>query len=350
MVKNNRISSESLQDRKMLGWIITPIVRTLTDIHDAIKGTKYYPEVQDVHVENDNSNIILEVAKNTRGLKDRLDKFLEKEIKVNAAPVPPINVQPLADSVSKLEKTFKEIKTYDTVTVKNLSDIKIPPPATEIIVKNLKDLPQTVVNTEKTDLSPLVKLLEGLKSAVSDMSGTISRLKPVVNVPAPVVKVEAQKEVTVKGIKDTTDEVIGLRADIEKLYDMLEEKNDELKLAVKENGGSKGSVSYSGSTITSVSLNGLRGVPVSTAVDVQNSPTLLPAVALPLRRSLIIYNNSANTVYIGGVDVTIADGLPIPASSFSPPIDAGQVMKVYGIAATTSEVRVLEVSSDLEGA
>lgn len=61
--------------------------------------------------------------------------------------------------------------------------------------------------------------------------------------------------------------------------------------------------------------------------------------------SLSFYNESAVTVYLGGSDVTTANGVPVPADSWSPGLDLYLTTDdaVYGIvAAGSAEVRVLE--------
>lgn len=100
--------------------------------------------------------------------------------------------------------------------------------------------------------------------------------------------------------------------------------------------------------VTNININGLQGFSKSTAVTVTTTPKTLPGYGqLFNRRSMIIYNNSSSTIFIGGSDVTTSNGLPVPANSYSPAIDAGYSLVVYGVVATgTADVRVLEVSKD----
>jgi hypothetical protein len=100
--------------------------------------------------------------------------------------------------------------------------------------------------------------------------------------------------------------------------------------------------------VTNININPLRGFAKSTAVVLSTALTPLPSAPLDYRRSLIIYNNSSSvTIYIGGSNVTSASGFPVPAGTYSPPIDAGPKMIVYGrTAASTADVRVLEVSNE----
>lgn len=97
--------------------------------------------------------------------------------------------------------------------------------------------------------------------------------------------------------------------------------------------------------VTNISINALAGTAKSRNITVGTSATPLPDEVLASRRSLVIYNNSSQTLYVGGSDVTTTNGMPVPASSYSPAFDAGEKMVVYGIvASTTANIRTLEVS------
>ena len=103
--------------------------------------------------------------------------------------------------------------------------------------------------------------------------------------------------------------------------------------------------------VTHMSINSLRGFVKTTASTVTTSLTPLPSYGvLPGRRAIFVYNNSSNTIYIGGSDVTSANGMPVAVGTHSPIIDAGVDMIVYGIAETGSNnVRVMEVSDEASG-
>ena len=98
--------------------------------------------------------------------------------------------------------------------------------------------------------------------------------------------------------------------------------------------------------VSHVSLNPLQGIIKTTDNTIGTTLTKLPSYGqLFNRRSIQLYNNSGNTVYIGGSDVTIGNGIPVPASSFSTILDIGYNMILYGIAASNgNDVRVLEVA------
>lgn len=97
--------------------------------------------------------------------------------------------------------------------------------------------------------------------------------------------------------------------------------------------------------VTHISINSMAGEVKTRSVTVTSALTPLPEEALSNRRSVIIYNNSDVTVEVGGSTFTFGEGLPIPSGTFSPPLDAGSRMIVYGrIASGSANVRVMEVS------
>lgn len=101
--------------------------------------------------------------------------------------------------------------------------------------------------------------------------------------------------------------------------------------------------------VTNVTINALNGVVKTSDNSVGTTLTPLPQYGqLPDRRALMIYNNSANTIYWGGSDVTVTNGIPITAGSFASPVDAGYNLKVYAIAASSgNDVRTVEISKDI---
>lgn len=103
--------------------------------------------------------------------------------------------------------------------------------------------------------------------------------------------------------------------------------------------------------VSHVSINGLRGFVKARAVTVTTTLTPLPGEVLSNRRSLVVYNNSASTtIYVGGSDVTAAEGIPVPASTYSPAFDASENLIVYAVTASGSaDVRVLEMSDEAAG-
>jgi len=99
--------------------------------------------------------------------------------------------------------------------------------------------------------------------------------------------------------------------------------------------------------VSNININPLRGEVKTRAITVTAELTPLPNEVLSYRRGLTIYNNGSVTVYIGGSTMTINDGLPIPAGTYSPALDAGPRMILYGRTISgSSDVRVFEVSNE----
>jgi len=104
--------------------------------------------------------------------------------------------------------------------------------------------------------------------------------------------------------------------------------------------------------VTNVNINPLRGFIHTTAATVTTSLTKLPTYGvLDDRRAIMIFNNSSSTtIYIGGSNVTSLTGLPILAQTYSPVIDAGTRMILYGrTSAGSANVRVMEISNEKTG-
>lgn len=100
--------------------------------------------------------------------------------------------------------------------------------------------------------------------------------------------------------------------------------------------------------VTNININPLRGSVEATAVSVGTTATALPDTPLDYRRSVMVFNNeSSATVYLGGESVDTTNGLPVLAQTYSPVIDAGPRMILYGIVASgTADVRVIEASNE----
>lgn len=82
----------------------------------------------------------------------------------------------------------------------------------------------------------------------------------------------------------------------------------------------------------------------TSSVSVGSSSAVRLGTPGSTRRSVIVYNKSSVTVYLGGSDVTTASGLPLPAStSFSADLASADL---YAIAesGTGNDIRVWEVS------
>lgn len=81
------------------------------------------------------------------------------------------------------------------------------------------------------------------------------------------------------------------------------------------------------------------------AISVTSSAVPLPTNALKFRRALVIHNNGSSTLYIGGSNLTVANGFPLAANEkISIDIQNNENVTVYGISAGTSDVRILELA------
>lgn len=80
----------------------------------------------------------------------------------------------------------------------------------------------------------------------------------------------------------------------------------------------------------------------SLAVTIGNTATPIPATPLRYRKSLWIFNNSSNVIYLGADDVSTVNGFPIyPRGEANVQIEDGVVL--YGISAAGGDViRILE--------
>jgi hypothetical protein len=104
---------------------------------------------------------------------------------------------------------------------------------------------------------------------------------------------------------------------------------------------------YIPTPVTHVSLNTLKGIPLNTDITVNTSATQVPGTNLSNRRALLVYNNSSNIIYLGGIGVTISDGMPLPPGAYSPTFNFSDTMNLYAIAAEVdNDVRVLELSEE----
>ena len=79
----------------------------------------------------------------------------------------------------------------------------------------------------------------------------------------------------------------------------------------------------------------------SQAVNVGVVATALPTTALGKRRSMLIQNTGTDVVYIGGSDVTTANGFPLYLRGVIR-IDVADDVEIFGIASATQAVRLLE--------
>lgn len=258
------------------------------------------------------------------------------------------------DAVTNLRNLVTDL----TTKVKLLAELEAKIP-TEIRVKLKEELDgmqvSGKVNVGTIDkLPPLqVSNLGEIGSLINGLSNSIRALQE-----ATVKAVIASKPEMPKGFEVTNVVEIQNFGD---LLEAMEELKKGLNLLINKEGAGPDSTSKVEVTnfpvqkiptpVTHISINGLQGSALATAVTVTTSATALPTTALTNRRSLVVYNNSSVTVFIGGSSVTTSNGMPIAAGTYSPAIDASPGLVIYGIvASSTADMRVLELSDINSGA
>lgn len=205
---------------------------------------------------------------------------------------------------------------------------------------------QKVEGTIKVLNQPDISELKTISKKIEEVRSSIQNIKfptfPKIEIPKTVIP-KFPTKISFQDKDDIINALADLKASIENI------KFPEVEFPTEINVGNFPPIKYP-IPPTSMSIRPLRGEVKSRTITVTTSITPLPDEVLSYRRSLVVYNNSSSVIYIGGSDVTATNGMPVPASSYSPPIDAGPKMIVYGIVATgTANVRVLEVSDQEYG-
>lgn len=312
-----------------------------------------------------------------------LNQTIQKTQIVNPKPLPLTPAMVLANEMRTLHRSIGQGSLIDTI--KTLSSTLHNFELEAESVNNLKAL--------VTDMSEKIKLLTEIEAKIPteikvqlkeelngmEISGTVD----VASIGRmPDVKITNLSEVSqavtslTQDIKDLTNSMVmaikstkttipsSFKIDNQveikewsELIDGIEELKKGFNLLINKEAGT---VNFPSNTIpveiqnwkiaqpvTSININPLRGAIKSTAITVTSTATLLPTTSLADRRSLSTYNNGSSTLYIGGSDVTTANGIPVPAGTWGPEIDAGPRMLLYGTVASSSlDVRVLEMSND----
>ena len=80
-------------------------------------------------------------------------------------------------------------------------------------------------------------------------------------------------------------------------------------------------------------------------ITVMGTAVLLPPSPLEFRRALVIHNNGADILYIGGANVTTSNGFPLAANEkIAIDIQGNNSVRVYGVSGGSSDVRILELA------
>lgn len=234
-----------------------------------------------------------------------------------------------------------EVKKLPPVEVTNFPEINIPKPLpfpTSMDINSIKELPPVVVSN-----------LRDFTTLISDLQLTTLQAMETLRVKFP------------DSFKITNEVKVN---DFSELLDGIEELKKGFNILIKATQESKGMDSGKPLTVeivkdlprpmatpvTNFSLNGLGGFAKSTQVTVTSSLTPLPGEVLSSRRSMLIYNNGNQTVEIGGSTFTFGNGMPVPATSYSPVIDASSKLILYArVTSGSVDIRVLELSDIATG-
>lgn len=347
MVIDN-VSRQRLLQKQTTDRLVKAIYES-TPVPVPLDTTPFEELVTLSHSQRNLSKISLNILEKIQSaLSDTFNKVLSKE--------------DIKTDLQEIKQSIQEIKIPELPEIMNVQsqellqavkDIKIPEfPKIEF---PKIDIPQPLPFPTMMDIGSIESLPPVVISNLKELSTLISNLQ--------ITTLQAMQSLK---MKFPTSFKISDEVKVSEFGDLLEgieEIKKGFNLLLKATQESRGTSSGApmkveiikdlprpmATPVTNISLNSLKGVPLSSQINVLTVPTLLPGNNLANRRTLIIYNNSNNTVYTGGAGVTIASGFPIPASTYSPPIDAGQYMNFYGIASQSSEVRVLEVSDIATG-
>lgn len=332
------MTPDKIKDRKFLNGFIPRILKpilggfvSLNVAIDSLKGQVFKVEVENQIKPKDYSKNFDKLIKSIKKLdKDKIKiegvdfSDVVKQLQSVEKSISGIKLPEHSDVVKQLqsvEKAIKSIPQPKEVKIPSFPKIpafpkfpkfpKIPEYPKQISVKESKDIISSISNLERTILL-LVKEL-------------------------PTNKATKQVKLDLKPILD------GLNS-LEKVFKSVS-KQEKLEFPTKISVDNFPPQMIP-QPVTNMSINALSGYIETTATTVSTTLTTLPSYGvLDNRRSIIIYNNSSQTVYIGGSDVTVVNGLPVPKNTYSPPLDAGVKTILYGVvSADTSDVRCLEIS------
>ena len=243
-----------------------------------------------------------------------------------------------------LKDVIDELKNVEV----NISEVKLNLPEVQKVsgVIDINSLPKIY------DFEKIVKQLEDVKKAIGNIHFEFPKQQEI-RIPAFPKQFSLQEsKLILRSLEDLRKEISKLPKQFPKTVfpESVAVSNFPEISIPKEVTVSNFPPQHIPTPVTHVSLNGLRGFVKSRNITVATSATPLPDEVLSNRRSLVIYNNSSVTVFVGGSDVTTTNGMPVPASSYSPALDASPNLILYGIISTgTANVRVLEASDENAG-
>lgn len=309
-----------------------------------------------VNVENDKSEAIINrLLVELQDVKNSLKEISQIKIPDNTPKI----TESLSEGIEQLNETLESINS-EIVELQNLQkDVVFPKvqeisgevsvsnlnqnPQLEKVIQSLSILTKKISNEVKVLSFPSDPKLTKIILALENVKDAIQSIR---------LEVPPQKEIRIPEFPKMIQMAEGksILATLESLENSIKELPRKIPQAEFPNRISVDNFPPQKYPlpVTNININPLRGFVKSRAVTVTTSLTTLPGEVLSYRRSIVVYNNSASTtVFIGGSDVTAAEGMPVPAGTYSPSIDAGPRMIVYGIVASGSaDVRTIELSNE----
>ena len=262
-------------------------------------------------------------------LNDRLDRMIEalKDLpKIELKDTPSsIQIQTMGkETISKLVDGLAEIK-------KAVADNKIEIPKTQQMTGKVE-----VTNQQEYPFERIHMALRSIEVKLGNLKIEVPKQTSQVKMP------EFPKSISLNEAK----EIISALSDLkQQIVDSPKPKDVNFPKSIAVNNFPPTKYPM---PVTNININPLRGEVKTRSITVTTSLTPLPNEVLAYRRSLIIFNNSTTiTVYVGGSTMLATDGLPILPQTYSPAIDAGPKMILYGRTASSSaDVRVFEASNE----
>lgn len=300
-----------------------------------------------VNVKLTNKQELDSLSKGTLQSLDKIQKGLRKIEFLLRVPmkviVPPVQIDkedlPKEEYFTSINDTIKDV-------IKGLSNV------TDAVgkIKLTLSLPRTQEVTGNVKISNQLDFpIERIEKALLAIENKISKIK--LDIKTPAIKFPSIPEgISPRELKKMIDVLADIKKELKDLpSNMPQAPEAEYPMRVKVDNFP--TPKYP-NPVTNININGLRGVAQSRPITVTTTATAMPSDPIDNRRSMIIFNNdSTKTLYIGGSGVSTANGLPVLAQTFSPPIDAGVKMLIYGVVSSgTLNARILEVSMDDIGA
>ena len=327
---NQNLSEDSSKKMDLSGNLVYQLQNIFSLLHDALSQLASKDEL---------SSMIHGVTF-LESINTSLQEIKTQEVKEVSDSKSLVVLESVKEGIASLTKAVEKKPEYPKITevTGKVSITALP----AVKVENMKDYGSYFTSLEKKVGELLSVLKEKEKTSPSSSSGTDSTLirtltKQFSILEKALVDLKKVQKEDIKQNPDRTDELLESLSKIDSTMSSLVEFEVNKPTLVTP-------------PVTNISINALNGTFLTTAVSVGTSATALPTSPFANRRSLIVFNNSANTIYIGNSDVTTTSGLPVLKDSYSPEFNAGSGMNLYGIASTgTNNVRVIEISNAQKG-